>query len=118
MSLRHLFGRRFVSLPLLILYKVRVVTLQSLANCPKTHAKTSPYLGQSLRVDTNPSAILSQSLTNPSPILQFNASKSTPAPPEIRANPSPAPHSTLQKPKMERRPARHSVGKLRHRAST
>ena len=66
MSLRHLFGRRFVSLPLLILYKARVVTLQSLANCPKTHTKTSPYLGQSLKSETNPSAIPSQSLTNPS----------------------------------------------------
>ena len=74
-----------------------MVTLQSLANCPKTHTKTSAYLGQSLKIDTNPSAIPSQSLANPSPIPQLNASKSTPTPPEIRANPSPAPDSRSSK---------------------
>ena len=77
MSLRHMFWCRFVSLPLLIFYNARVVTLQSLANCPKTHPKTSPYLGQSLKIDTNPSAIPGQSLSNPSPIPQLDASIST-----------------------------------------
>ena len=92
MSLRHLLGRRFVSLPLLILYKARVVTLQSLANCPKPTRKHHP--------------------------IWANPSESTPIPQQSLANPSPIPHQSFSSTPQHRHPPRPKSELIPHPSLT